>query len=292
VTAYLVRRTGQAVVVLFLVTIIVFVLLHALPGGAARATLGQQANPVTIAAFNRQNGLDKPLPVQYGVWIGNLVSGDFGFSYQQNRSVGALLVERLPRTVLLAGVSVLLSLLIAVPLGILQAVRRNGWLDYTMTGLSFVFYSVPAFWLGQILSHPKGLILPVLTITLVSVAFFSRYMRSSVLDNLLQDYVRTARAKGASSRRVLFRHILRNAFAPIVTLLGLSVPFVLAGTLISEQVFNYQGMGLLFFNAAVNRDYPVLLGVTVVVGAGTVIGSLLADIAYGLLDPRVRYTSS
>jgi peptide/nickel transport system permease protein len=179
-----------------------------------------------------------------------------------------------------------------------------------------VFYSVPAFWLalilvevfainlgvlpsqapqgdfGQILGHPKGLILPVLTITLVSVAFFSRYMRSSVLDNLLQDYVRTARAKGASSRRVLFRHILRNAFAPIVTLLGLSVPFVLAGTLISEQVFNYQGMGLLFFNAAVNRDYPVLLGVTVVVGAGTVLGSLLADVAYGLLDPRVRYTGS
>jgi peptide/nickel transport system permease protein len=316
VTAYLVRRTGQAVVVLFLVTIIVFVLLHALPGGAARATLGQQANAVTIAAFNKQNGLDKPLPVQYGVWIGHLVRGDFGFSYQQNRSVGALLIERLPRTVLLAGVSVLLSLLIAVPLGILQAVRRNGWLDYTMTGLSFVFYSVPAFWLalilvevfavnlgvlpsqapqgdfGQIVSHPQGLILPVLTITLVSVAFFSRYMRSSVLDNLLQDYVRTARAKGASSRRVLFRHILRNAFAPIVTLLGLSVPFVLAGTLISEQVFNYQGMGLLFFNAAVNRDYPVLLGVTVVVGAGTVLGSLLADVAYGLLDPRVRYTGS
>jgi peptide/nickel transport system permease protein len=248
------------------------------------------------------------------VWIGHLVRGNLGFSYQQNRSVGALLVERLPRTVLLAGVSVLLSLLIAVPLGILQAVRRNGWLDYTVTGLSFVFYSVPAFWLalilvevfavnlgvlpsqapqgdfGQIISHPQGLILPVATITLVSVAFFSRYMRSSVLDNLLQDYVRTAQAKGASNRRVLFRHVLRNAFAPIVTLLGLSVPFVLAGTLISEQVFNYQGMGLLFFNGAVNRDYPVLLGVTVVVGAGTVIGSLLADIAYGLLDPRVRYT--
>ena len=184
------------------------------------------------------------------------------------------------------------------------------------TGLTFVFYSTPAFWLALILMRcsrstgrssprrrrranfddisrdPEGLVLPVATIVLVSVAFFSRYVRSSTLENLLQDYVRTARAKGASTRRVVYRHVLRNALVPVVTLVGLSLPFIFAGTLISEQVFNYPGMGLLYYNAAVARDYPVLLGVTLVVGVATVLGSLLADICYALLDPRVRYTRS
>jgi peptide/nickel transport system permease protein len=216
--------------------------------------------------------------------------------------------------VVLAGISVLLALLVAIPLGFAQALRRNKPVDYVFTGATFVFYSTPAFWLAlvlinlfaihwqifpaqapqgsvsAILSDPQGLVLPVLTITLVSIAFYSRYVRSSTLENLTQDYVRTARAKGATTRRVAFRHVLRNALVPVVTLVGLSLPFVFAGTLISEQVFNYPGMGLLFYNAAVARDYPVLLGVTLVVGAATVIGSLLADVAYALLDPRVRYT--
>jgi peptide/nickel transport system permease protein len=135
-------------------------------------------------------------------------------------------------------------------------------------------------------------VLPVLTITLVSIAFFSRYVRSSTLENLLQDYVRTARAKGAGTRRVVVRHVMRNALVPVVTLVGLSLPFVFAGTLISEEIFNYPGMGLLFYNAAVARDYPVLLGVTLVVSLATVIGSLLADICYALLDPRVRLSNS
>jgi peptide/nickel transport system permease protein len=313
VTAYLVRRTGQAVVVLLLVTVIVFVLLHLLPGGAARAIIGERATATSIAAFNQEYGLDRPLPVQYVQWLGKLVRGDLGFSFKQNQSVLSLLGERLPKTAILAGISVLLSLLIAVPLGFLQALRRNRPLDYTVTGAAFVFYSTPAFWLGlilievfavrlqilpsqapqgsvgAILSQPDKLVLPVLTISLVTIAFFSRYMRSAALDNLMQDYVRTARAKGASTRRIVLRHVLRNSLIPIVTLLGLSLPFVLAGTLITEQVFNYPGTGLLFYNAAVVRDFPVLLGVTVVVGAATVLGSLLADLGYAALDPRVRY---
>jgi peptide/nickel transport system permease protein len=313
VTAYLVRRTVQAVIVLLLVTVIVFVFLHFLPGGAAQAILGPQANPTTIAQFNEEHGLNRSLPAQYVTWLNELAHGNLGFSYQQNQSVIDLLRERLPKTMVLAGLSLVLSVLIAIPLGLWQALRRNGVSDYVLTGLAFIFYSTPAFWLaliltevfavhwhllpsqapqgdvGQILHDPQGLVLPVATIVLVSVALFSRYMRSSALENLLQDYVRTARAKGASTERIVFRHLLRNALGPIVTLLGLSLPFVLAGTLITEQVFNFPGMGLLFFNSAVSRDYPVLLGVIVVVGAATVIGSLLADVFYGILDPRVRY---
>jgi peptide/nickel transport system permease protein len=315
-TAYVVRRVGQAVVVLLLVSVIVFVLLHELPGGTARAVLGPMATNTSIEQFNKQHYLDKPLPVQYWHWLDSVLHGNLGFSYHQNESVAQLLSDRLPKTVLLAGISVLIALLIAIPLGFLQALRRNKPVDYVFTGLTFIFYSTPAFWLALILitvfaihwqifpaqapqgnfkdivSHPEGLVLPVATIVLVSVAFFSRYVRSSTLENLLQDYVRTARAKGASTKRVAYRHVLRNALVPVVTLVGVALPFIFAGTLISEEVFNYPGMGLLYYNAAVARDYPVLLGVTLVVGAATVIGSLLADICYALLDPRVRYTRS
>ena len=313
-TAYVVRRVGQAVVVLLLVSVIVFVLLHELPGGTARAVLGPMATNTSIEQFNKQHYLDKPLPVQYWHWLDSVLHGNLGFSYHQNESVAQLLSDRLPKTVLLAGISVLIALLIAIPLGFLQALRRNKPVDYVFTGLTFIFYSTPAFWLALILitvfaihwqifpaqapqgnfkdiiSHPEGMVLPVATIVLVSVAFFSRYVRSSTLENLLQDYVRTARAKGASTRRVAYRHVLRNALVPVVTLVGVALPFIFAGTLISEEVFNYPGMGLLYYNAAVARDYPVLLGVTLVVGAATVIGSLLADICYAMLDPRVRYT--
>jgi peptide/nickel transport system permease protein len=314
VTGYLVRRLVQSVVVLLLVTVIVFGMLHELPGGTARAVLGQQATNTSIALFNKQHELDKPFPVQYWHWLRTTLHGDLGFSYIQNESVAELLGERLPKTALLAGISVLLAVAISIPLGFLQALRRNKPTDYVLTGVSFVFYSTPAFWLAlilitlfaihwrwlpaqapqgsisQILSHPEGLVLPVATITLVSVAFFSRYVRSSALENLLQDYVRTARATGASTGRIVFRHVLRNALVPVVTLVGISIPFIFSGTLISEEVFNYPGMGLLFYNAAVARDYPVLLGVVLVVSTAAVLGSLLADLCYALLDPRVRYT--
>ena len=313
-TGYVLRRLAQSIVVLLLVTVIVFTMLHELPGGTARAVLGERATNTSIEEFNREHGLDEPLPVQYWRWLQATVQGDLGFSYKQNEPVSQLLEERLPKTALLAGISVFFALLVAIPLGFLQALRRNKASDYALTGATFVFYSTPAFWLalvlinlfaihwnvfpaqapqgdiGDIVSQPRGLVLPVLTITLVSIAFYSRYVRSSTLENLLQDYVRTARAKGATTRRVVVRHVMRNALVPVVTLVGISIPFIVAGTLISEQVFNYPGMGLLFYNSAVARDYPVLLGVTLVVGAATVLGSLLADVCYALLDPRVRYT--
>ena len=311
-TRFLLRRCSQAVVVLLLVSVIVFGLLHLLPGGPARAILGTHATPTNIAAFNKQNGLDSPVPVQYWHWLTGVLSGNLGFSYVQNQSVASLLGQRLPKTAFLAGVSVLLAVLIAVPVGFYQAVRRQRIGDYAVTTVTLVLYSTPAFWVGILLidvlavrvhalpaeapqgsfsaliSDPQALVLPVLTITLVTVAAFSRYIRSSVLDELAQDYVRMARSKGAGRRVILFGHVLRNATGPVVTLLGLSLPFIVSGTLITEYVFNYPGIGLLTYNAATTQDYPVMLGVVIVVGAATVVGSLLADITHAILDPRVR----
>jgi peptide/nickel transport system permease protein len=255
------------------------------------------------------------VPVQYWHWLTGVLSGNLGFSYVQNQSVASLLAQRLPKTALLAAVSVVIAVVIAVPVGFFQAVRRNRVGDYVVTTVTLVLYSTPAFWVAILLidvlavrlhavpaeapqgsfsalfSAPQALVLPVLTITLVTVAAFSRYTRSSVLDELAQDYVRMARSKGAGRRVILFGHVLRNAAGPVVTLLGLSLPFIVSGTLITEQVFNYPGIGLLTFNAATSQDYPVMLGVVVVVGAATVIGSLLADVTHAVLDPRVRVSA-
>ncbi|HEY4008176.1 MAG TPA: ABC transporter permease [Pseudonocardia sp.] len=313
-TAFLLRRLLQAVVVVLLVTVIVFILLHLLPGGPARAQLGPRATPIAIADFNHRMGYDRPLPVQYGSWLGQLVTGNLGFSVKFNQSVTSLIAERLPKTLLLTVLSTVLALVVAIPLGMVQAVRRNQASDYAITFWAFVFYATPPFFLGVvlivvfsvylpilpaeapqssslgvILSQPAGLILPVLTLALLTIAQFSRYMRSSAIENLAEDYVRTARAKGAGERTVLVRHVLPNSLIPIATLLGLSLPTIFSGALITEAVFNFPGMGQLFWTAAHTQDYPIMLGITVLVGVATVLGSLLADLAYAALDPRVRY---
>jgi peptide/nickel transport system permease protein len=313
VIGYTIRRLGQGVLVVVIVSFLTFIEAHLLPGNPARAILGPHVSNAQIEAFDRANGYNHPLVIQYLDYVDRLVHGNLGFSYQQNQSVAALLGERLPATVILVGLSVVVALLVAIPLAILQAVRRNRPVDYALTGASFAFYSMPTFWLGlmlimllavkahvfppvapsggpvQILEDPAGLVLPVLTLALGSIAAFSRYLRSSLLDNLAEDFVRTARAKGASNRIVLYRHVFRNALLPIITLLGLSLPGILSGALITESVFNYPGMGLLYWNSALSQDYPVLLGVTMVVALGTVIGSLVADLLYAAADPRIRY---
>jgi peptide/nickel transport system permease protein len=294
---------------------IVFILLHQLPGGPARAVLGNRATPLEIAQFNRDNGLDRPVPLQYVDYLGRWSTGDFGFSYKLNQSVGALLAQRLPKTLILNALALLLTVAVAVPIGIYQAVRRNRLFDYLATGLAFICYAAPTFYLGLILvlvfaqelnvlppeapqsdgvvpifADFRGMILPVVTLALLGIAGFSRYMRSAVLDNLTQDYVRTARSKGCSSSRVLWRHVLRNALIPIATLIGLSLPALFAGALVTESIFNFPGMGLLFWQAAQTSDYPVELGVVLVTAVATVLGNLLADLSYALLDPRVRYS--
>jgi len=313
-TGYIIRRFGQAVIVVIGVTLITFALLHALPGSLARDILGNRASPQAIAAFNHANGLDQPVWTQYWLFLKKLLHGNLGYSYQYNRSVDSLLATDLPRDLVLGGLSLIFSLLIAIPVGIAQAVRRNGALDYAGTGLSFLLYSMPQYAIALLLiqflsisfhvfpaeapqstsaigmlEHPSGLVLPVLSLTLVTFAFFSRYMRASALETLAQDYIRTARAKGLPERLVLMRHLLRNSLIAIVTLVGVSIPLVLTGTLIIEQVFNYPGAGLEYYQAALRNDYEVMLGITVLVGVITVVGNLIADIGYAILDPRIRY---
>ncbi|MGH3230931.1 MAG: ABC transporter permease [Streptosporangiaceae bacterium] len=313
---FLVRRIAQAVVVILLVTVITFILLRAIPGNVAVAILGPSGfrNPALLAAFNREYGFDKPWFDQYLVWLGHLLHGNLGFSWTLDQSVSSELGQHLPKTIILVGLAIIVALAVAVPVGLWQAAQRNRLVDYLFTGFSFLFYAAPSFFVGTVLilvfsvklhifgpEGPQGglvsdltdwrdMTLPVLTLALITMALFSRYMRSAVLDNITQDYVRTARAKGASQRRVLWRHVLRNSLIPIATLLGLSLPAIMGGALITESVFNYPGMGYLFFKAAQQQDYPTLLGFVIVVAIAVVAGSLLADIAYAVLDPRVRYT--
>lgn len=311
---FIIRRLGEAIIVTLGVTVITFALLHLLPGSLARDVVGPRASPQAIAEFTHQNGLDKPVYVQYWLFLDKLLHGNLGYSYQYNRTVDSLLASELPRDLVLGGLALIFSVIIAIPVGIAQAVRRNGPLDYAGTGISFLLYSMPQYAIALLLiqflsitfhvfpaeapqsssafgmlAHPSGLVLPVAALTLVTFAQFSRYMRSSAIDTLAQDYIRTARAKGLSERLVLWRHLLRNSLIAVVTLVGLSIPLVITGTLIIEQVFNYPGAGLEYLQASISNDYEVMLGITVLVGVVTVLGNLLADIGYAILDPRIRY---
>jgi peptide/nickel transport system permease protein len=312
---FLIRRILQTLVVLFFVTVFTLFLVHLFPGGPIRAMLGQRATVQQVAYYNNLYGFDKPFYVQYVKWIGQLLHGNLGFSNKLNMSVTALIAQDLPKTIVLVLLGTIVSLAFGIPLGLYQAVKRYTAGDYILTGVSFLGYATPTFFVGlllvewfsvdihlfppfapqgttvaQILSQPKALILPVLSYAFVLYALWSRYMRSSVMDNLVQDYVRTARAKGASERRVLWGHVFRNSLMSIITLLGLSLPTLVAGAIFIEVVFNYPGMGLAFYNAALNVDYEVLLGFTVIATLATILGNLLADVSYAVLDPRVRYS--
>jgi peptide/nickel transport system permease protein len=310
---YLIRRFGQAIIVILGVTFIVFILSQLIPGGQARAALGPRATPSQISNFNIINGYNQPLWVQYWHYLLGLLKGNLGYSYKNNQSVTSLIAQRLPKTLVLLSVSTILALLIAIPLGMSQAVRRNSVYDYTVTATSFILYAFPAFLLGELLilffsfnlnwfpsqppstasawalfSDPRAFVLPVFTLAALTIAGFSRFMRSSVLDALTEDYIRTAKAKGGSPRRVLYGHALRNALLPILTLIGLTLPAIVGGALIVEDIFNYPGMGLLTVQAASNDDIPLILGTTLVATVATVLGSLFADVLYAAADPRIR----
>ena len=311
---FLIRRTGQAIFVLIIVTAATLGLVHLFPGGPVRALLGDRATPTLIAYYNHIYGFDQPFYVQYIKWVNQLLHGNFGYSAHLNVSVGTLIGQDLPKTIILVLLGTIVSLLFGIPLGVYQAVHRNSVADYVLTGISFLGYSTPAFFLGIVLvdwfaidSHvfpafapqsstvggilgdPRALVLPVITYAFLLYALWSRYMRSSVLDNMVQDYVRTARAKGASERQVVWGHVFRNSLVSIVTLLGLSIPTMITGAILIEVVFNYAGMGLAFYQAALNNDFEVLLGFTVLATTATIVGNLLADVGYAVLDPRVRY---
>jgi peptide/nickel transport system permease protein len=315
VVGYLVRRVFQALVVTFIVTLFTLALVHLLPGGPVRGLLGPRATAQQIAYYTHLYGFDKPIWTQYGRWVWQLLQGNLGYSPKNNELVTSEVAQFLPKTIVLVLLGTIVSLLFGIPLGVYQAVRRYTPGDYALTGLSFVGYATPTFFIGLllvqwfavdthifppfapqstsvlgVLGDPQALVLPVVAYSFVLYALWSRYMRSSVMDNLVQDYVRTARAKGASERRVLWGHVFRNSLTAIVTLLGLSLPTLVAGAIFVEVVFNYPGMGLAFFNAATNFDFPTLLGFTIIATLATILGNLLADVSYAVIDPRVRYS--
>jgi peptide/nickel transport system permease protein len=311
---FLIRRVLQTLLVTFMVTVFTLLLIHMFPGGPVHALLGGRATTQQVAYYNHLWGFDKPFYLQYFKWIGQILHGNFGYSFKLNLSVASVIAQDLPKTIVLVLLGTVVSLLFGIPLGLYQAVKRYTTRDYVLTGISFLGYATPEFFVGlllvewfsidlhlfpsfapqgstvgQILSDPKALVLPVIAIAFGLFALWSRYMRSSVMDNLVQDYVRTARAKGASERRVLWGHIFRNSLMSVVTLIGLSLPALFGGDILIEVVFNYPGMGLAFYNAALNVDYQVLLGFTLIATLITIVGNLLADIGYAVLDPRVRY---
>jgi peptide/nickel transport system permease protein len=311
--SYILRRLVTAVIVILGLMFVIFTILHTVYPSPARSVLGIKAPPQAIKAFNHTHGFDRAFLRQFLTYVNQTIHGDFGFSYKLNQSVTDLFKENAGRSALLSGVSAAIAVLIAIPLGIFQAVRRNSFLDYTLTGVSFTLYSMPIFFLALILidffaihhtifpfeasqstsvigvlKDPRSMVLPVTALVALSVAGYSRYMRSSALDNLAQDYIKVARAKGLSERAVLFRHLIRNSSLPMVTLVGLTIPDLLAGNLITEQIFNYPGIGLLFFNSLGTEDYPILLGYTLVGGILVVLGNLVADIALTVTDPRIR----
>jgi len=313
VTAYLLRRLGTSIIVLIGISIFIFLLLHAIYPSPARAVLGLRANDAQIAAWNKANGFSRPVIEQYLSYVNALLHGNLGYSYANNQTVASLFAERLARSVYLSGMALLIAILIALPLGIFQAVKRNSLGDNVFTSAAFILYSMPVFALGLILiqvfaiSFPlfsfeasqstsiwtvmgdwNAMLLPILTLSLISVAQFSRYMRSSSIDVLAQDYIKVARAKGLPERLVLLRHMVRNASLPMVTLIGLSLPALLAGNLVTEYLFNYQGLGLLFYDSLGKEDYPVMLAYTLIGAVFVVLGNLVADIALTVADPRIR----
>jgi len=312
VLGYSVRRLVQAVVVTLLITLLTFTFFHMLPGGEIGAILGKRATRPQIQAFIREYHLNDSIVSQYFRYLDQLLHGNLGFSYKQNQPVSTILARDIPKSVVLVGSSTIIALIVGIGGGLFQALRRNSVMDHSLTGGAFFFYAMPDFFLALILidifairlhmfptegpqgswtqafSDPSAMVLPVATFSLTSIAIFSRYMRSSALDVLGQDYIRVVRAKGASAGRLVWSHTMRNACIPIVTLLGLSLPGLFTGAIIIEEVFNYPGIGLETYSAAVAHDYALELGITLVVGVTTVLGNLVADLAYAYLDPRVR----
>lgn len=310
-TRYVVRRLLQMVPVAIGVTILVFFLIHLVPGDPARTMLGTRATPQGIARLHEQWGLDESLPVQYQRFMERLVRGDLGSSLFYSVPAGRLVVERLPVTLWLIGMGAVLSVLIAVPLAAIAAAKRDRLLDHLIRAVPLVGLGFPSFWIGLMLllafalntgrafpvggygegpiGHLRSMFLPGLTVALAIAPILIRSLRASLLEVLESEYVTTARSKGLSERRVLVRHALRNAVISTVSVLGVNIGFLVGGTLVVEQVFALPGVGQLMINSIFQRDFPVVQAVTLVFAVLVVLVYLLTDIAHALLDPRVRF---
>lgn len=317
-TVYIVRRLAGAVPLLLLISIISYAMMGLAPGGPT-AILSQQAramSPAARQAYIAALGLDKPWYVQYFYWLKELVlHGSLGNSFVDQRPVIARIAEKLPITIELLSFALLLTLFIAIPIGIHAAVKRDSWFDNLSTGVALVGYGIPVFWLGILLidvfaAHLRllpasginsvgregdpldlfrHLILPAATLAIVSVAGWMRYQRASMIAVLDEPYVQTARSKGLPERVVLYRHALRNALLPMITLLGLQLPGLVGGAYFIEYVFSIPGMGYLGINAVFQRDYPTVMGITMLSALLVILGNLLADVMYAAADPRIRY---
>lgn len=309
--AYVARRLLLMVPVVLGVTILVFFLIHLVPGDPARTMLGTHATEKRVQLLHEQWGLDEPLPVQYERFMGRLVRGDLGTSLFYSVSAGGLVVERLPVTLWLIGLGALFSVLIAVPLAVLAAARRDHPTDHAIRAVPLVGLGFPAFWIGIMLllafalnsgrlfpvggygegftGHLHSMILPALTVALGISPILIRSLRASLLEILESDYITTARSKGLTERRVMVRHALRNGLISMVSVLAVAIGFLVGGTLIVEQVFALPGIGQLMFNAILQRDFPVVQAVALVFAIMVVLVYLLADIAHAALDPRVRF---
>jgi len=320
-TGYLLRRLLALIPVLLWITLISFGIMHLAPGKPTDAAM--QMNPkVSLEVRQRMEkvyGLDQPLHIQYGRWVGRIARLDFGRSFLDDRPVTQKIMERLPITLIINVCSLLLILGIAIPLGVRAAVQPGGLFDRFTTVFVFVGYSMPSFWLALLcmaffgvtlrwlpisgvhaldyesfglirrwLDTAWHLVLPVGITAFVSLAGMSRYMRSTMVEVLRQDYIRTARAKGLPERRVLFHHGLRNALLPLITILGLSLPDLIGGSVIAETIFSIPGMGRLFYEAVMARDYPLVMALVTIGAILTMLGNLLADLAYAYADPRIR----
>ncbi len=343
-TTYILRRLIQTVGLLFLLSVILFTLVNVAPGGPITAYAGRRPRPERIEQLKRQFGLDQPLPLQYVYWlVGNdwtkidsdgdgvkdeaglrkgILRGDFGLSYRTRKSVLIEISSRLPNTIYLMSITMLVALAIAIPLGIYSAIKQYSLFDFFATTFSFAGQAIPEFWLGLLLIIifyawlknpvtgepllPAGgissldgrfslsdrlahLVLPVLTGTLGWVAWYSRFLRSSLLEILPLNYLKAARARGLTERNVIFKHALSNALIPIVTLLALDLPYIFTGAVLVETIFAWPGMGRLYYQSAVDRDYPLLLAVLIIGAAFIILCNLIADVLYAYLDPRVRY---
>jgi peptide/nickel transport system permease protein len=306
VTGFIIRRLLLAIPTLFGVLVVAFLLLYVAPGDPVQAMVGERADPETIARLRAQLRLDDPLPSRFGHYAASVVRGDLGNSYITNRPITRDIRERFPKTLQLAGAAMLLATVVGITLGVLSARRPGGWVDRLSLGLAYLGISFPVYWVGLLLIllfavtlrwlPPSGygslrfLVLPALTLGMRSIAFLARMTRSAMLESLGTDYVRTARSKGLSEWAVTVHHALRNAMIPVITVLGLDFGAYLTGSILTETVFSWPGIGRYVVNAITRRDLPAIQGTVLFLSAVFVLVNLITDLAYAKADPRVSYS--
>lgn len=317
----IIRRLLVIIPTLLVVSLLAFIIIKLAPGDPVRMYAAggmSQASEEDVARIRHNLGLDRPIMVQYVAWLGNTLQGDLGYSLSSRRPVSQIVLERLPASISLMGISFLLSLTIGIVVGAISAVKQYSLFDYAVTIFVFVGNSLPSFWIAMMLiwffavrlgwlptgqmrsyqtngsalvDYAKHFVLPVVTTSLVSLVGWVRYQRASLLDVLREDYIRTARAKGLKERAVLLGHAWRNSLIPIMTLIGFSVSNLVAGSYVIETIFSWPGMGLLGYDALLRRDYPVIMGVTLLSSVFIIAGNLLADVLYIVVNPRIRETT-